>query len=140
MNIVKNTLAVILGIVIGSIVNMSLINISNSVIPPPDGVDVKTLEGLKAGIHLFEPKHFIMPFLAHAIGTFAGALIALKIAASHQIKFAWSIGFFFLFGGTVNIFMLPSPLWFNITDLLLAYIPMTYLAIKLGYSNGSKTE
>ena len=140
MNIVRNTLAVILGIVIGSIVNMSLINISNSVIPPPEGVDVKTLEGLKAGIHLFEPKHFIMPFLAHAIGTFAGALIALKIAASHQIKFAWSIGIFFLFGGTVNIFMLPSPLWFSITDLLLAYIPMTYLAIKLGYSNGSKTE
>jgi hypothetical protein len=139
MNIVRNTLAVILGIVIGSIVNMSLINISNSVIPPPDGVDLKTLEGLKAGIHLFEPKHFIMPFLAHAIGTFAGAIIALRIAATHHIKFAWTIGFFFLFGGTVNIFMLPSPLWFNITDLVLAYIPMTFLAIKIGNRNSSPT-
>lgn len=139
MKIVRNILAVILGIVIGSLVNMSLINISNSIIPPPNGVDVKTLEGLKAGIHLFEPKHFIMPFLAHAIGTFAGAIIALRIAATHQIKFAWAVGIFFLLGGTANIFMLPSPLWFNITDLVLAYIPMTYLAIKIGNRNSRPT-
>lgn len=133
-------LAVLLGIVIGSLVNMSIINISSTIIPPPSGVDVKTLEGLKAGIHLFEPKHFIMPFLAHAIGTFAGAIIALKIAATHQNKFAWTVGIFFLFGGTANIFMLPSPLWFSITDLLLAYIPMVYLAIKIGYKKTNKTE
>jgi hypothetical protein len=140
MKIVRNILAVIFGIVIGSLVNMSIINISNSIIPSPNGVDVKTLEGLKAGIDLFEPKHFVMPFLAHAIGTFAGALIALKIAASHQIKFAWTIGFFFLFGGTANILMLPSPLWFNITDLVLAYVPMTFLAIKIGNRNSSHSE
>lgn len=139
MKIVRNILAVILGIVIGSLVNMSIINISNSIIPPPNGVDVKTLEGLKAGIHLFEPKHFIMPFLAHAIGTFAGAIIAIRIAATHHIKFAWAVGIFFLLGGTANIFMLPSPLWFNITDLVLAYIPMTYLAIKIVNRNSSPT-
>lgn len=140
MKIVRNILAVILGIVIGSLVNMSIINISNSIILPPNGVDVKTLEGLKAGIHLFEPKHFIMPFLAHAIGTFAGAIIAIRIAATHHIKFAWAVGIFFLLGGTANIFMLPSPLWFNITDLVLAYIPMTYLAIKIGNRNSSPTS
>lgn len=133
--IIKNILAVIMGIVVGSIVNMSLITISGSVIPPPEGADVTTSEGLKASMHLFEPKHFIFPFLAHALGTFFGALVAAVIAANHKIKFAYAIGFFFLLGGIASVFMLPSPTWFTILDLVGAYIPMSYLACKLGSKN-----
>jgi hypothetical protein len=49
------------------------------------------------------------------------------IAASHKMKFAIGIGAFFLIGGTTMVFMLPSPMWFNILDLVVAYIPMGYL-------------
>lgn len=128
---VKNILAVIAGIGVGMIVNMGLIMVSSSLIPPPEGIDNTTMEGLKAGMHLFEPKHFIMPFLAHALGTLAGAFIVAKLAASHQLKFAIGIGVFFLLGGLVNIFMLPSPTWFTALDLGMAYIPMGWLAGKL---------
>lgn len=131
MKIVRNSLAVIIGIVVGSVVNMSIINISSSVIPPPNGVDVTTYEGLSATMHLFEPKHFLMPFLAHALGTFFGALLAALIAATQKMKFALSIGFLFLIGGAMNVYMLPSPLWFSAVDLIVAYIPMAYLAGKL---------
>ena len=129
--IFKNILAVIAGIVAGSIVNMGIIMVSGSIIPPPNGADVTTTEGLKASMHLFEPKHFILPFLAHALGTFAGAFVAATIAASHQIKFALGIGVFFLAGGVASTFMLPSPTWFTILDLVAAYIPMAYFAGKL---------
>jgi hypothetical protein len=128
---VKNILAVIIGIGMGMVVNMGLIMISSSLIPPPEGIDNTTMEGLKAGMHLFEPKHFIMPFLAHALGTLAGALVAAKLAASHHMKFAIGIGVFFLLGGLANIFMLPSPTWFTVLDLGVAYIPMGLLAGKL---------
>ena len=104
--------------------------VSGSIIPPPDGSDVTTMEGLKASMHLFEPKHFLMPFLAHALGTFAGAFLAVKIAATHQMKIALGIGFMFLAGGITNVFMLPSPLWFSVLDLTIAYIPMAFLAVK----------
>jgi hypothetical protein len=43
------------------------------------------------------------------------------------MKFALAIGFFFLIGGIMNVFMLPSPLWFTILDLAGAYIPMAWL-------------
>lgn len=129
--ILKNITAVIAGIIFGSLVNMGIINISGSVIPPPEGSDATTMEGLKASMSLFEPKHFIMPFLAHALGTFAAAFLATKIAASHRMKFALGIGFFFLAGGITNVILLPSPLWFSILDLVGAYIPMAYLANKL---------
>ncbi len=132
MNVtVKNILAVITGIAVGMTVNMGVIMLSGSIIPPPEGIDNTTMEGLKAGMHLFEPKHFIMPFLAHALGSLAGAFVVAKLAASNQLKLAVGIGVFFLLGGLANIFMLPSPTWFTVLDLGIAYIPMGYLGWKL---------
>jgi len=60
--ILRNILAVVAGLFVGSIVNMGLISISGSVIPPPAGIDPSALESLKAGMHLFEAKHFILEF------------------------------------------------------------------------------
>ncbi len=129
--IVRNILAVIAGLVVGSFVNMGLITISGSIIPPPEGVDVTDMESLKSSMHLFQAKHFIFPFLAHALGTLTGAFIASLIAVNRQMTFALVVGIFFLVGGIVNVIILPSPLWFAIVDLALAYIPMAWLGRKL---------
>ncbi len=129
--IIKNIIAVIAGFILGSIINMSLITVSGSIIPAPNGADVTTLEGLTATIHLFEPKHFLFPFLAHALGTLGGAFVAAKIAANHKLKFAMSIGFLFLAGGIANIMMLPSPFWFTLVDLVGAYLPMAFVGFRL---------
>jgi hypothetical protein len=136
--IFKNTLAVLIGLFVGSVINMAIILISSSIIPPPNGADVTTMEGLKATLHLFEPKHFIFPFLAHALGTFTGAATTVLIASTNQAKLALIIGAFFLLGGIVNSFTLPSPLWFTLVDLIFAYLPMTFLAIKLFSKNSSQ--
>ncbi len=73
-----------------------------------------------------------------SIGTFAGAYIASWVAVSHKMKFAIGVAAFFLIGGVVNIFMLPSPLWFAVLDLVGAYLPMGWLAGKLTQKNMSK--
>lgn len=130
-SILKNVLAVIAGLVVGSAVNMGIIMISGSIIAPPDGADVTTMEGLEASMHLFQPKHFIFPFLAHALGTMVGALLAAVIAATHKIKFALGVGVFFLIGGIANIFMLPAPTWFIVLDIAAAYLPMAWLGGKI---------
>ena len=39
-NMLRNTLAIIAGLVLGGSVNMALIMLSPSLIPPPPGVDV----------------------------------------------------------------------------------------------------
>lgn len=138
----KNILAVVAGIVTGSVVNMVIIMISGSVILPPEGAAVTTMEGLQESMHLFQPKHFLMPFLAHAFGTFVGAFVAAKIAAGHKMRLAITVGFFFLMGGVINVIALPSPLWFSIVDLVFAYIPVAYLAgiAVVGHSNDFGTE
>lgn len=129
--IIRNILAVIAGVIFGSMVNMGIIMISASIIPPPEGADTSTTEGLKEAMHLFQPKHFILPFLAHALGTLAGALLAGLIAVNHKMYFALGIGAFFLIGGIYSVFLLPSPTWFTILDLVVAYFPMAYIAGKL---------
>lgn len=128
--ILKNTLSIIGGLIAGSVVNMGIISLSGTIIPPPDGADVTTMEGLRDSMHLFEPKHFLFPFLAHALGTFVGALLSSYFAASHHLKCAFGVGAFFLIGGIINVFLLPSPLWFSILDLAGAYLPMAYFAGK----------
>src|SRR5262245_37940379 len=72
MKILRNVLAVVVGVIAGWIVNMSLIVASPHIIPPPEGVNVSDMQSLSESMHLFEPKHFVFPFLAHALGTLAG--------------------------------------------------------------------
>ena len=129
--IARNILAVITGIILGSVVNMGIIMLQGSFIALPEGVDVTNTESLQSSMHLFEPKHFIFPFLAHAIGTLVGAYLSARIAASHKMKFALGMGIFFLIGGISMVFMIPSPIWFVILDLSLAYIPMGWLSGRL---------
>ena len=138
--ILKNVLAVITGLLVGNVVNMGIIMMSGSIIPPPEGADIKTMEGLKASIHLFTPINFLFPWLAHALGTFVGALIAALIAANNKMKFAIAIGCVFLIGGIMAVYMIPAPMWFNVVDLTLAYIPMGWLAGKIVRSEEHTSE
>ena len=82
-------------------------------------------------MHLLAPRHFLMPFLAHALGTLAGALAAYLIAASYKAPMAYAIGAVFLCGGVAASFMIPAPAWFIAVDLSVAYVPMAWLAVTL---------
>ena len=139
-NLLRNVLALLAGVAIGGGVNMALITLSPSLIPPPAGVDVNSAESLSKAMHLFEPRHFIMPFMAHAVGTFAGALAAYLIAASYKAQVAYMIGAVFLCGGVAASFMIPAPTWFIALDLLAAYLPMAWLGVYFGARIGKKTD
>ena len=135
-------LAVAVGFIAGSAVNMALVHLGGSVIPPPAGADVTTVEGLRASLHLFESKHFVFPFLAHALGTLVGAAVATLLTPGRSSGPAWAVGVLFLLGGIASVFMLPAPLWFTAVDLGLAYLPAAWLghrlAARVAPANSSK--
>jgi len=128
----RNALALVVGVVLGGMVNMALITFGPSIVPPPPGVDMTTAEGLIKGMGLLQPQHFIMPFLAHAIGTFVGALAAWLIAASWRKQITFAVGVVFLCGGIAASYMIPAPMWFKALDLVVAYLPMAWLAMVVG--------
>lgn len=98
---------------------------------PIAGVDMSDMTALAEVMPTLDAKHFLFPFLAHALGTLVGAFIVYKIAATHKMKFVLGIGVFFLLGGIMVNYMLPGPTWFAIADIALAYIPMAWLGGKL---------
>ena len=126
-----NALAVVAGLVLGSVANMAIVLVGPHTVPPPAGVDMSDVESLAEGIHLLTPLHFLFPFLAHAVGTLVGATVASLIAVSRRAVFAYVIGGLFLAGGIAASFMIPAPAWFIALDLLLAYIPMAWLGLRL---------
>ena len=112
------------GIFFGSTVNIALIISGGELFPINNGMDPMNAE-------MWEIKYFIFPFLAHSIGTLAGAFITAKFSSSYHMIFSISIGLFFLSGGIYMVSILPAPLWFICIDLLLAYLPMAWLGWKL---------
>lgn len=122
-----------IAIIIGGQVNMAIIKFGPKLIPYPNNIDPANFELLKQTIPSFEPKHFLSPFLAHALGTLVAVLIvAFGIKEINARKYyAYFAAAMFFVGGAMAVKMLPAPMWFNITDLSLAYFPMAYLVLKL---------
>jgi len=102
-----------------------------SIIPPPPGVDVTNSESIAVSMHLFEAKHFIVPFVAHALGTLVGAMAAFLIAASHRLQIAYLVGATFFAGGIWMSMIIPAPRWFIGVDLVFAYFPMAWIGATL---------
>ena len=128
MTTLRTVAAVLLGLLVGSVVNMGLIMLGSVVVPPPPGVDSSDFESIAASMHLYEFKHFIPPFLAHALGTFAGSLVAALVDYPRSKLVAVIVGAVFFAGGVAASFMLPAPAAYIAIDLVAAYFPMAAAA------------
>lgn len=138
--ILKNTLAVVAGIFVGSLVNLGIISLGGALIPPPAGFDGSNIENIAENLKLLKPVHFLAPWLAHAVGTLAGAFIAARVGASHPMRLGLGVGAFFLLGGITMLAMIGGPLWFAVLDLVGAYLPMAYLGGRWGRIAATATD
>ena len=119
-----------MGWFIGSAINMGLIEAGHTLIPI-EGLDPNDTKALAKVMPTLSAKYFIFPFLAHALGTLIGAIVAGWIAASHKVRFSLAIGALFLLGGIAVSFILPAPIWFIACDIIIAYIPMAFIGGKI---------
>ena len=122
--IFKNIGIVILGIIIGMIVNMGLIIGGGMIVPMSETIDPMNAIN-------WDFKYFIFPFLAHSLGTLSGAFIVSKISRNSHIIMPLIVGLYFLLGGLYMIIILPAPIWFISLDIILCYIPMALFGWKI---------
>ena len=120
----KNIAIVILGIIVGMIVNIGLIILGGTIFAPSENFEPMNAMN-------WDFKYFIFPFLAHSIGTLSGALIVSKLSKKSSIILPLIVGLYFLLGGIYMITILPAPMWFVLLDVILGYIPMALLGWKL---------
>ena len=120
----KNIAILILGIIVGMIVNIGLIILGGTIFPPSENFEPMNAMN-------WDFKYFIFPFLAHSIGTLSGAFIVSKLSNKSSIILPLIVGLYFLMGGIYMITILPAPMWFVLLDVILGYIPMALLGWKL---------
>ena len=83
--IIRNIAGLVLGILIGSFVNMSIIKLNGTAVPLPEGIDPTNMESIKASMHKYTLMNYLVVFLAHWMGTFTGAITAGLIASSGKL-------------------------------------------------------
>ena len=128
----KNALAVLGGTIIGIFIIRGIMSFHGIVFPLPDGVHASNPKSISDNIHLFEAKNFIVPFLAHAIGTLCGAYFTAKFAVKYKFNFALGIGAIFLTNALMTAYLVENTsMTFNIIDFVLAYFPMAFIGGKL---------
>jgi hypothetical protein len=130
--IVRNILAVILGIVACMLAKMAVMKFGPAIFPFPEGMNPNDPESWKTFAPVLQSKHLITPFLDHTMGSLVGGLVAAVIAASRKMTFAIVIGAIHLLGGIAAAFIVPAPVWFIALDLIVAYIPSAYLGGMIG--------
>jgi hypothetical protein len=129
---IYTVLWVVLSLVFGSLINGLIIYIAPLIIKYPEGVSFATEASTIQSMKLLQPIHFIIPFVAHALGTFISTLLMAIYVKNNFLKLAFFISVLYLFAGVLNVIMYPSPIWFIVLDLVVAYIPLGYLGAIVG--------
>ena len=132
--ILRSLLVFLAAVVLGSLVNIALIILGPQLIPAPEGVDMSDMNSFAQAVDSMGPQHFLFPFLAHALGTLCGCLLVVRLAVKRRRLWTYSLAIFFLFGGISAAATIPAPLWFVLTDLVFAYLPMAWLALTISKS------
>jgi len=129
MPFIRTVLGLTLGLFIGVVVNGSMVQLGTVLFPFPPEVNFDTSSGMQAFHDL--PVHFyIFPFLAHAIGTLSGCITAIIILRNQGKWVVYSIGYLFFVAGIIAVDLINAPVWFDILDLSLAYLPMAWLSMQ----------
>jgi hypothetical protein len=132
VSLLRILLGTVVGVVIGGAVNVGIILAGSRLVPPPSGVDVNDPASINAHLGEYPPIQFAVPFLAHALGTLVGALVATLVAGRGRRVPAFIVGAMFLLGGIAMVRMLPNtPTWFIALDLGVAYLPMAWLGHRI---------
>ena len=127
--ILTNIGIIILGIIIGMILNMGLIILGGIIFTPTENIE--SMNAIN-----WDLKYFIFPFLAHSVGTLSGSFLVSKLSRNSNIIFPLIVGLYFLSGGIYMAIILPAPMWFVFLDLIVCYIPMSLIGWRI--SNISK--
>ena len=112
---IRNAFAVLAGYIVGSSINMALIQLNmQKLYPPAEGIDVSDPAQFNSYIATLPGAAFLVILAAHLAQSFVGAWIAARLGTSHTMILAMSIGVLSLAGGIMAMTMIEGPAWLMI--------------------------
>ncbi|MAE27404.1 MAG: hypothetical protein CMJ87_00285 [Planctomycetes bacterium] len=109
---IKNIVAVLVGLAVGMGVNMALISLNAYVLfPMPGGTDMYNQEQMAAYVASLPAVAFLVVMVAHLGQSFVGGRVAARLGATRPMLLAMIVGWLTLAAGVANLISLPGPLW-----------------------------
>ncbi|MGH7601917.1 MAG: hypothetical protein ACREOI_36605 [bacterium] len=127
----RKILAVVAGVILAGIVTFAVQKIGHQVYPPPENLDMKNIEAMKAYVAALPMGALLFVLLSYVVGSFAGGWLAATIARTSQIHLPLTVGGIQLLFGIMNLVTIPHPMWFAIASIII-FLPAAYFGGKLG--------
>ncbi len=132
----RKILALLAGVFTAVIVVGLIEYLAHLIYAPAVPPDRNNPEAMRAFIASMPVGAFLLILLAYAAGTFVGGVVAGRIARSTAWRYAGSIGGLILLFALMNIVMLPHPLWFTVSVIIVVPL-MAALARAVGVPKSS---
>ena len=113
-SLLRNGLATVAGLAVGSAVNMGLITLNTSVLfPMPPGVSFEDTKAFGEYIASLPPLAYAVVFAAHYGQAVVGGLVAAQLSTSPRAGevSCYIIGGLTMLGSIMNTMALPVPAW-----------------------------
>ena len=129
----RNIAAAIAGIVVAVGLVWAVESIGHRVYPPPEGLDFADAEAMRAYASALPIGALLFVAAAWFVGTLAGTYAACRIGTASSLVFVLIVGGLMLVATTINLLMIPHPLWFSALGVI-AVMVGAWLGKRLGDS------
>jgi hypothetical protein len=108
----RNVIAVVVGLVAGMAVNMAIVMLNTKVLfPMPEGLDWEDKEGFAAYLGTLPWTAFVVVIAAHLGQSFFGGLVAARMSKNKPMLVALIVGALTMIGGLMMLNSTPHPTW-----------------------------
>lgn len=133
---VRRILAVIAGIVVGSIGIWLMERLGHSLYPFPAGMKLDDIEGFKAYVDNLPFMGKFIVILGYALGALLSGFVATKVANNNKPTAAMICGIIFLFFTIYNMVLLPTPAWFWVLGIVVWGLVLVGYKLALNKNKG----
>ncbi|MGQ0650610.1 MAG: hypothetical protein ACT4P7_23975 [Gemmatimonadaceae bacterium] len=126
---VRNIVAVVVGVIVGFVVIMAAQYINSLFFPPPPGTDLSDPNAMAAMLRQMSTGAFVGLVLGYLLGPTAGCYAAVRLAGDRPFATARLVALVFIIGGIFNFRAYPHPTWVVVASFL-AFAAAPFLAIK----------
>lgn len=129
---IRNILAIVAAIIVGSLVIFGVEQLGHVFYPPPEGLELTNPEAMEAYMNNAPTGALLLVALAHAIGALVVGVVVTLISRKSERNASLIGGVVLLLFGLINLIMIPHPHWFMWLDLAV-YVPFAFIGHRLVY-------
>ncbi len=128
--LLRNVLAIVGGVLIGTVVIFVVQSISHQIYPVASDIDYNDKEAMRSFVAGLPVGALLMVIASYVCGSFVAGMISAWVGRGARVRHALVAGVLLLLAGIMNLVSIPHPLWFSVVTVLV-FIPAAWAGGKL---------